>query len=314
MIERLLAAALLLHAASAAGLRAKFHSNAVLAANDGGATATTVPSLDLSYSPSAPPPHGSLQLFSARLDGTLTAPAAGSYEFRVRTNGAVRFFVDDHIIVDSSCDVPSSLARPRGFGKVVCHEWAAPANHTTVVFYGRDFVTHHIERGLHIRVEWLHYAGGPATLQLQWRPGTPSVADSGGDGGAPFAPIAPSALSTVVNAAELWRQSLQANMRCETLLVLLVLLVVPVLLVLLVMLVLFPLHLLPPLPLTPAGSRGWNTWMRESASRHVHLPSAFGFEITLWDAATNTTFAYGIVDKCKGADADSCKIKPFYHR
>ena len=47
----------------------------------------------------------SLGLFSARFDGKVTAPAgAGTMQFAIKTNGAVRMWVDDHILVDTSCN------------------------------------------------------------------------------------------------------------------------------------------------------------------------------------------------------------------
>ncbi len=56
----------------------------------------------------------------------------------------------------------------------MCRQWDVPANHTTVEFAGRDNVTHNIASGLHLRLEWLHYGGGDAKLQVLWRPGNPS--------------------------------------------------------------------------------------------------------------------------------------------
>lgn len=148
-----------------------------------------------------------------------------------------------------------------------------------VSWAGRDNVTHSIEKGLHLRLEWLHYGGGPANLQLLWRPGTPSA---GGGGSAltdaapqPFLPVPSSALSPDVRPAELWRQDLQRGL-----------------------------------------SQGWNTWMRDNAMRHVHLPSGFGFEVQLWDIPTaagssappllanplpKQVDVKGLVDKCVSA-------------
>ena len=91
---------------AAAVMRAAWYSNAVLAPSAPGATGLncsgSVPSLDLSYSSSAPiacagieQQRPSMDLFSARFDATLTAPTAGSWEFRVVTNGAVRFWIDE---------------------------------------------------------------------------------------------------------------------------------------------------------------------------------------------------------------------------
>lgn len=31
-------------------------------------------------------------------------------------------------------------------------------------------------------------------------------------------------------------------------------------------------------------SKGWNTWMRDNAARHLHLPSGFGVEVAIWSA------------------------------
>jgi hypothetical protein len=104
-------------AATSSGLLQQWHGNAVLA--PGGGCAGHAPNLSLRFSAANPPPTGgcsasanppSLNLFSTRLDGTLTAPHAGSWEFRIISNGAVRFWVDDHIIVDSSCDTPTVAA------------------------------------------------------------------------------------------------------------------------------------------------------------------------------------------------------------
>jgi hypothetical protein len=63
-------------------------------------------------------------------------------------------------------------------------------------------------------------------------------------------------------------------------------------------------------------SRGWNTWHRASATAHVHLPSAFGFDITVQDPARNTSFSKGIVDRCVAAPGDdgvSCRVRPHAH-
>lgn len=80
---------------AAAVMRAAWYSNAVLAPSAPGATGLncsgSVPSLDLSYSSSAPIACAGIEqqrrprmdLFSARFDATLTAPTAGSWEFRV---------------------------------------------------------------------------------------------------------------------------------------------------------------------------------------------------------------------------------------
>ena len=39
--------------------------------------------------------------FSARWTGNLTAPAAGSYNFTALTDGGVRLWVDDHLLIDA---------------------------------------------------------------------------------------------------------------------------------------------------------------------------------------------------------------------
>lgn len=255
---------------SGTGLLAAWHSNAVLAPSSTSSDncSGAVDGLSLKYTTSAEVGSGckstsaaqrpSLGLFSARFDGTITAPSAGSWEFRIVTNGAVRFWIDDHIIIDSSCDDHSpasaaatiaaqslpALRRTKGFN---CYQWDVPdpEAHSTAVFAGRDNVTHHIEKGLHLRLEWLHYGGGPANLQLLWRPGTPSMAAEADGRTQPFVPVPSSALTPVVKHAELWRQGLQAKL-----------------------------------------SRGWNTWMRDNAMRHIHLPSGFGVEVQLWDIPT----------------------------
>lgn len=88
------------------GLRAAWFSNAILAPSASGAgglnCSGSVPSLDLSYSDAEPiactgsaQQRPSMELFSARLDATLTAPTPGSWEFRVVTNGGVRFWIDE---------------------------------------------------------------------------------------------------------------------------------------------------------------------------------------------------------------------------
>eukprot|EP01045_Picozoa_sp_COSAG04_P010882 COSAG04_NODE_682_length_11188_cov_2.885021_3_plen_595_part_00 len=58
-------------------------------------------------------------------------------------------------------------------------------------------------------------------------------------------------------------------------------------------------------------SRGWNTWHRASATAHVQLPSAFGFDVTIADPELNATFSKGIVDRCAGADG--CRVRPSAH-
>ena len=275
-MQLLLSTVSLHHARSS--VKAAFHSNAVLAHRDH-ATQANLPNLNMHYSAAAPPPGGTLNLFSARIDGMIRAPSEGSWQFQIKTNGAVRFFVDDHILVDSSCvPVPPELATTMGDHEdgMRCDTWSAPDKHASVTHVGRDNVTHHIsakEGGLHLRLEWLHYGGGPADLEVLWRLGTPSKSSNGGgESDSGFVSIPSTALGVNVSPAEEWRQSLQANL-----------------------------------------SRGWNTWMRESASRHIHLPSAFGFEVALWDSASNTTFERGLVDKCDGANAASCKVKPGLH-
>jgi hypothetical protein len=108
VVATLLLAAALFHVSSAtsSGLRAAWFSNAVLAPSAPGASGLncsgSVPSLDLSYSAAAPiactgsaQQRPSMELFSARFDATLTAPAPGSWEFRVVTNGGVRFWIDE---------------------------------------------------------------------------------------------------------------------------------------------------------------------------------------------------------------------------
>jgi hypothetical protein len=255
-------------AAAATGLRAQWFGNAVLAPKScpgevAGAALhfssdADLPSASQCAAAGATPP--TLGLFSARFDGTITAPHAGSWEFRVVTNGAVRMWIDDHILVDSSCDqhmpppagagaaspfsssTSTSTDRDGGFGHVECKEWDVPAHHSTVTFAGRDNVTHHIERGLHLRLEWLHYGGGGASLQILWRPGTPSSLSPHDTAAGAFALVPSSALAPTISAAEQWRQGVQAEL-----------------------------------------STGWNTWMRENAMRHVHLPSGFGVEVQLWE-------------------------------
>eukprot|EP01046_Picozoa_sp_COSAG06_P053933 COSAG06_NODE_9457_length_1896_cov_1.814691_2_plen_450_part_01 len=290
-----LVAALVSSATASTGLRAAWYSNAVLAPSAPGPTGLncsgSVPSLSLNFSSStaiacagSKQQRPTLELFSARFDAMLTAPSAGSYEFRVVTNGGVRFWIDEcvhlsrlpgrplfpfscaellssrcradtyvaarsHILVDSSCDPPQppsagllqSADHPRPKDPV-CREWGIPANHTAVTFAGRDNVTHHIEKGLHLRLEWLHTGGGPAHLELLWRPGTPSAADGLTANESPFVPVPPSALTPSIKPAEEWRQDLQRGL-----------------------------------------SKGWNTWMRDNAMRHLHLPSGFGVEIQLWN-------------------------------
>ena len=303
------------HAAAAAnsGLRAMWYDNALLAHQP---CVAAVPDLSLNYTAAVNlPPHCkskqlSLELFTARLDGVLTAPAGGSYQFRVVTNGAVRLWLDDHILVDTSCDAPlqseplmaESLSRhntafpslsPKAppqpaartqqkqatphdgrerVGSLAgnCKEWDVPAGHATVTYNGRDNVTHRVEKGLHLRLEWLHYGGGAANLKVLWRVGAPSSQLHSAD--SLFTPIPASAMTSSIPAVEQWRQDLQAKL-----------------------------------------SHGWNTWMRDSAARHVHLPSGFGFEVSIFDTATNESFREGLVDKCNGADANSCKVIPGYH-
>ena len=188
-----------------------------------------------------------------------------------------------HILVDSSCDQPTTVSddergstlQLRGRvpgGRDACTEWDVPANHSTVTFAGRDNVTHHIEKGLHLRLEWLHTGGGPALLKVLWRQGTPSTWLSARDA-PPFVAVPPSALAPTITPAELWRQDLQRGL-----------------------------------------SKGWNTWMRDNAMRHLHLPSGFGVEVQLWDIPVAEPGSEplaaqvdirGLVDKCRGADADS---------
>ena len=168
----------------------------------------------------------------------ITAPAAGSYQFRVVTNGAVRLWLDDHILVDTSCDTPlkpdpSHLMdewltlppnqptvqpaealeeQPRDgsqrLGSLAgnCKEWDVPAEHATVTLNARDNVTHRIEEGLPLRLEWLHYGGADALLTVLWRDGTPS---SRLDTGSAFTSIPSSALSASIPLPEQWRQDLQ---------------------------------------------------------------------------------------------------------
>ena len=230
---------------------------------DGLKCSGSVPSLALNLS-TAPVCKGTaaqrptLGLFSARFDGTLTAPDAGSYEFRIVTNCGVRFWIDDHIIIDSSCDNHTGVggvgprdSGTRGLGQrdhprpgPVCLQWDVPdkSTHAAVTFAGRDNVTHRIEKGLHLRLEWLHYGGGPASMELLWRLGTPSSGGASDAAAADFASVPASALSPLLKPAEEWRQDLQRGL-----------------------------------------SKGWNTWQRDNAMRHVQLPSGFGVEVQLWD-------------------------------
>ena len=100
-----------------------------------------------------------------------------SWQFQLRTNGAARLWIDDHILVDTSCDHPtanSNVSRAT-VPPSNCIEWSAPSDGAVLSYAGRDNVTHHIHNGLHIRLEWLHYGGNDALLQLLWRPGTPST-------------------------------------------------------------------------------------------------------------------------------------------
>ena len=163
-----------------------------------------------------------LDLFSARFDAVITAPVAGAWQFAVATNGAVRMWIDDHILVDSSCDVAIDLGLGSAY-RGVCDAWDVPHQHKSVIFHGRDNITHNIEQGLHLRMEWMHYGGGDAELSLLWRPGTPSSSLHS----APFVAVPSSALSTTIPVAEVWRQELQQNL-----------------------------------------TKGWNTWMRDSANRY----------------------------------------------
>lgn len=227
------------------GLRAAWYSNSMLAPSSPSSNncSGVITALSLEYTDAASiacegsaAQRPSLELFTARFDGTLTAPAPGSWEFRVVTNGGVRLWVDDHIIVDSSCDTPFqsplspfSPAQHSSFPDrdhprkgPVCGSWDTPNG--TVTLAGRDNVTHHIEQGLHIRLEWLHAGGGPARLALYWRPGTPSTVSTHPGGG--FVTIPASALSPTLSRAEEWRQALQRGL-----------------------------------------SKGWNTWMRDNAMR-----------------------------------------------
>ena len=201
----------------------------------------------------------SVDLFSARFDATVTAPSAGSYEFAVRTNGAVRLWVDDHILVDTSCDLV-------GRRSPLCAEWSMPSPPSTRLIAGgsRSNITRGIDSGLHLRLEWLHYGGDDATIEVLWRPSSPTT-ESNSD--VPFVHIPSSALSPSLTRAEDWRQRMQSAM-----------------------------------------SRGWNTWSRDSAARHVHLPTAVGIEIVIFDPVSGETWTQGLVDKCKGADANSCKV------
>ena len=57
----------------AGAIRAAIHQNAVLAYRDF-STKSTYPDVNFHFSRNSPPPGASLDLFSARLDGTLTAP------------------------------------------------------------------------------------------------------------------------------------------------------------------------------------------------------------------------------------------------
>lgn len=268
----------------ATGVRAQWYSNAVLAPPSLHCPRVAPSTTFALAASSAICPGGNVttELFSARFDATLTAPLPGATQFAVETNGAVRLWLDDHILVDTSC-VPCTHNKQttdasHGVGRVhggpCCKEWRMPSNASVTRLLGRDNVTRNIEKGLHLRLEWLHYGGGPANLTVLWRPGIPSTRTDPEFPAQPqdFQPIPASALTPVVSRAESWRQDLQANL-----------------------------------------SRGWNTWMRDSAARHVHLPTAVGIEIELFDAKTGETFSRGLVDKCAGANAASCKIIPGFH-
>ena len=56
------------------------------------------------------------------------------------------------------------------------------------------------------------------------------------------------------------------------------------------------------------------------SSGHLHLPSGLGVQVAIWDVPPATSAAQvrkvdilGLVDKCRGADARSCKIIPGHH-
>eukprot|EP00729_Bicosta_minor_P004878 gene4881-23276_t len=211
-------------------------------------------------------------LFTARMDSMITA-SPGTWQFAVKTNGAVRLWIDDHILVDSSCGpgLPantsmSSVASNNNSNALKDHPRKdTPACATWDV----DNISHHLDQGLHLRLEWFHYGVEEAVLELLWRRSSSSLASSAASS---FVAVPGSAFKTKLPRSEVWRQQVQAKL-----------------------------------------SRGWNTWMRDSAARHLHLPSYAGVEIFLFDSKTNTTFSKGLVDKCQGTDPRACLVRPGFH-
>lgn len=144
-----------------------------------------------------------------------------------------------------------------------------PPGHETRLWLGRDNISHDLDQGLHLRLEWFHYGVEEAVLELLWRRSSSSLASSAASS---FVAVPGSAFKTKLPRSEVWRQQVQAKL-----------------------------------------SRGWNTWMRDSAARHLHLPSYAGVEIFLFDSKTNTTFSKGLVDKCQGTDPRACLVRPGFH-
>lgn len=64
-------------------------------------------------------------------------------------------------------------------------------------------------------------------------------------------------------------------------------------------------------------AQGWNTWYRASATAHIQLPSAFGFDVSIVDPQQNMTFSKGIVDRCVEDPEDPtgvrCRVRPHAH-
>jgi hypothetical protein len=115
---------------------------------------------------------------SARIVGQVLPPATEYLSFTVTTDGGVRLWVDDHLMLDS---YPATLPTLRN----------ATTTYTLPVTAGQP---------VPFRLEYTHYTG-PSTLVLWWAGNTTALAV-----------IPPSGLSSNVSAAEATRQGMRDRM------------------------------------------------------------------------------------------------------
>jgi hypothetical protein len=118
---------------------------------------------------------------SARFDGTVCSPFTQYVYFSIVTSGAVRLWIDDHLVIDGS-----------GYGAANATSPPRVANASAILN-----VPMAAGAPVPIRLEYTQYAG-PAVLQLYWQANFTALQV-----------VPPSALAPNVSAAEVQRQALR---------------------------------------------------------------------------------------------------------